>query len=155
MRLRFNILVSKITALFKQGLTARELTESIVAAGIISIIPILGISTFMITTLSLKRKLNLPIMLSLSYLMWPLQILLILPFIKLGEFIFSVHAPNHTVEEIIHSFQTGFFNTISHLSFELLCGLGAWFLIAVPVAVGIYLLMLLVLKVAFRRTNVE
>lgn len=155
MRLRFNILLSKITALFKQGLTARELAESIVAAGIISIIPILGISTFMITTLSLKRKLNLPIMLSLSYLMWPLQILLILPFIKLGEFIFSVHAPNHTVEEIIHSFQTGFFNTISHLSFELLCGLGAWFLIAVPVAVGIYLLMLLVLKVAFRRTNVE
>ena len=74
---------------------------------------------------------------------------------KIGRIIFSVHAPNHTVEEIIHSFQTGFFNTISHLSFELLCGLGAWFLIAVPVAVGIYFLMLLVLKVAFRRTNVE
>jgi uncharacterized protein (DUF2062 family) len=155
MRLRFNILVSKITALFKQGLTARELTESIVASGLISIIPILGVSTFMITTLSLKRKLNLPIMLSLSYLMWPLQILLILPFIKLGEFVFSVHAPNHTVEEIIHSFQTSFFNTISHLSFELLCGLGAWFLIAVPVAIGIYLLLLLLLKLFLNRTNVE
>lgn len=155
MRLRFNILVSKITALFKQGLTARELTESIVASGLISIIPILGVSTFMITTLSLKRKLNLPIMLSLSYLMWPLQILLILPFIKLGEFVFSVQAPNHTVEEIIHSFQISFFNTISHLSFELLCGLCAWFLIAVPVAIVIYLLLLLLLKLFLNRSNVE
>ena len=100
----------------------------------------------MITTVSLKRKLNLPVMISLSYLMWPIQILLIIPFIRVGEFIFSVPRNPHTVDEIISSFQTSFFQTLSRLSFELLCGLGGWFLTAVPLAVGIYWVSLLFLK---------
>jgi hypothetical protein len=100
----------------------------------------------MITTISLKRKLNLPVMISLSYLMWPLQILLIIPFIRMGEFIFSIPRHHHTVEEIISSFQNSFFITLSQLSFELFCGFGGWLLIAVPVAIGIYWVSLLFLK---------
>lgn len=100
----------------------------------------------MITTVSLKSKLNLPVMIALSYLMWPVQILLIIPFIRVGEFIFSVPQNHHTVDEIINSFQESFFKTLSHLSFELLCGLGGWLLTAVPVAVGIYMVSLLFLK---------
>lgn len=136
----------KTTALLKQGLTPKELSQSIIVSGLISTIPILGVSTFMITTVSLKRKLNLPVMISLSYLMWPVQILLIIPFIRVGEFIFSVPRNPHTVDEIINSFQNSFFQTLSHLSFELLCGLGGWLLTAVPLAVVIYWVSLLFLK---------
>lgn len=130
----------------KQGLTPKELSQSLIVSGLISTIPIFGVSTFMITTVSLKRKLNLPVMISLSYLMWPIQILLIIPFIRVGEFIFSVPRNHHTVDEIISSFQNSFFQTLSHLSFELLCGLGGWFLTAVPLAVVIYWVSLLFLK---------
>jgi len=56
--------------------------------------------------------------------MWPVQILLIIPFIRVGEFIFSVPRHHHTVEEIISSFQNGFFITLTQHSFELLCGFG-------------------------------
>jgi hypothetical protein len=104
------------------------------------------VSTFMITTVSLKTKLNLPVMIALSYLMWPVQILLIIPFIRIGEFIFSVPTSHHSVEEIISSFQTSFFGTLSHLSFELLCGLGGWLLTAVPFSVLIYWISLLFFK---------
>ena len=136
----------KTTALFKQGLTPKELSQSLIVSGLISTIPILGVSTFMITTVSLKRKLNLPIMISLSYLMWPVQILMIIPFIRLGEFIFSVPRNHHTAEEIISSFQNSFFQTLSYLSFELLCGLGGWLLTAVPFAIGVYWVSLLFFK---------
>ena len=146
MKQRFNTLKEKIVALFKQGLTAKELCESIIVSGLLSIIPILGVSTFMITTISVKRKLNLPIMIALSYLMWPVQILLIIPFIRVGEFIFSAPPNHHTVDEIISSFQSGFFKTLSQLSFELLCGLGGWFLTAVPASIGIYWVSLMFLK---------
>ncbi len=135
----------KTTAFLKQGLTKKELSQSIIVSGLISTIPILGVSTFMITTVSIKRNLNLPLMISLSYLMWPVQILLIIPFIRVGEFIFSVPRNNHTVEEIISSFQNSFFKTISQLSFELLCGFGGWLLTAVPIAVGMYWISLLFL----------
>ncbi len=146
MKAVLNKVKAKTTALFKQGLSPKELSQSLIVSGLISTIPILGVSTFMITTVSLKRKLNLPVMISLSYLMWPVQILLIIPFIRVGEFIFSVPRNHHTAEEIISSFQNSFFQTLSQLSFELLCGLGGWFLTAVPLAVGIYWVSLLFFK---------
>ena len=146
MKTILNKVKDKTTALLKQGLTPKQLSQSIIVSGLISIIPILGVSTFMITAVSLKRKLNLPVMISLSYLMWPVQILLIIPFIRVGEFIFSVPRHHHSVEEIISSFQNSFFQTLSQLYFELLCGLGGWLLTAVPVAIGIYGVSLLFFK---------
>jgi uncharacterized protein (DUF2062 family) len=143
---RFNKAKDKTTALLKQGLSPKELSQSIIVSGLFSIIPILGVSTFMIATVSFKWKLNLPIMIAISYLMWPVQILLIIPFIRIGEFIFSVPSNHHTADEIISSFQNDFFQTLSQLSFELLCGLGGWLLTAVPVTIVIYMISLLFLK---------
>lgn len=139
-------LKTKIIALFKQGLTPIELTQSIIVSGLISTIPILGVSTFLLTALSLKRKFNLPIMIAQSYLMWPIQVIMIIPFINIGEFIFSVPKTNHSAQEIITSFQNSFFATLSHLSFELLCGFGGWLLTAVPFSAGVYLLIVYILK---------
>jgi uncharacterized protein (DUF2062 family) len=146
MKKKIYTLKDKVTALFKQGLSPMLLSQSIIASGALSIIPILGVSTFILTALSIKKKLNLPIMIAISYLMWPIQILLIIPFIRMGEFIFSVPASHHTAEEIINSFQNNFFQTLSHLSFELLCGLGGWLLTVVPISVGTYLVLLLLMK---------
>ena len=140
------VLKTKIIALFKQGLTPVELTQSIIVSGLISTIPILGVSTFLLTALSLKRKLNLPIMIAQSYIMWPIQVVMIIPFINIGEFIFSVPKTNHSAQEIIASFQNSFFATLSHLSFELLCGFGGWLLTAVPFSAGLYLVSIFILK---------
>ena len=135
----FRALKTKTVALFKQGLTPIELTQSILVAGLFSIIPILGVTTILLTAFSLKRKLNLPVMIAISYLAWPLQILMIIPFINIGEYFFSVPQSHHSVEEIIASFKDSFFGTLSQLSFELLCGFGGWLLTAVPFFILIYL----------------
>ena len=132
-------LKSKTVALFKQGLSPKELTQSILVSALISIIPIVGVTTVLLTILSLKRKLNLPIMIAISYLAWPLQILMIIPFINIGEFIFSIPQSHHSAQEIIASFQNSFFGTLSQLSFELLCGFGGWLLTAVPFFTLVYL----------------
>ena len=132
-------LKSKTVALFKQGLSPKELLKSILVASLFSIIPIVGVTTVLLTILSVKRKLNLPIMIALSYLMWPIQLLMIIPFINIGEFIFSIPQSHHSAQEIIASFQESFFGTLSHLSFELLCGFGGWLLTAVPFFTLVYL----------------
>ena len=146
-------LKTKIIALFKQGLTPIELTQSIIVSGLISTIPILGVSTFLLTALSLKRKLNLPIMIAQSYIMWPIQVVMIIPFINIGEFIFSIPKTNHSAQEIIASFQNSFIGTLSHLSFELLCGFGGWFLTAVPFSAGLYLVSISILKLFLKAKN--
>lgn len=146
MKSKLKVFLNKITALFKQGLSPKKIAESSIAAILLSIIPVLGVTTLLISVVSLKRKLNLPIMIAISYLIWPLQIILILPFIQLGEFVFSVPKSHHTLDEIIEMSQNNFFKMLGQISFELLCGLGAWFLIAVPIALGLYGLTLLVFK---------
>jgi len=138
-KLSIGTLKLKIVALFKQGLTPIELMQSILVAALFSIVPILGVTTILLTVLSVKRKLNLPIMIAISYLMWPIQLLMIIPFINIGEFIFSIPQSNYSVQEIITSFQVSFFGTLSQLSFELLCGFVGWSLTAVPFFSVIYL----------------
>ena len=144
----------KITALFKQGLTPIELTQSIIISTLISIIPILGLTTLLLTALSLKRNLNLPIMIAQSFIMWPVQIVMIIPFINIGEFIFSIPQTNHSAQEIMASFQNSFFATLSHLSFELLCGFGGWLLTAIPFSAGLYLVIIYTLKL-FLKTKIK
>ncbi len=143
----------KITALFKQGLTPIELTQSIIISSLISIIPILGLTTLLLTALSIKRNLNLPIMIAQSFIMWPVQIVMIVPFINIGEFIFSIPKTNHSAQEIIASFQNSFFATLSHLSFELLCGFGGWLLTAVPFSIVLYLVSIFILKLVLKAKN--
>lgn len=144
--MNINTLKTKIIALFKQGLTPIEITQSIIVSALISIIPILGFTTLLLTFLSFKRKLNLPIMFAVSGLLWPVQILMVVPFINIGEFIFSIPKTNHSAQEIITSFQNSFFTTLSHLSFELLYGFGGWFLTAVPFSIVLYLVSSSILK---------
>lgn len=144
MNIKFQI--TKFCSLFKQGLSPLELCQSVVVSATFTIIPILGVSSLILTSLSLKRKWNLPLMLGLSYMLWPLQILLIIPFIHLGEFIFGLPPSHHTANEIIRSFENSFFQSLGGLFFELLCGLGGWLLTAVPLSLAIYLLLSWLLK---------
>ena len=146
MKAKIKNLTIKTKSLFQQGLTPKQVCLSCIVSILLSVIPILGVTTFLITVVSLKSKLNLPIMIALSYLIWPIQILLILPFISAGEYIFSITPSHHTVDEIINSFQNGFFSTLGKLSFELFYGFSAWVLIAIPLSVIAYGICLLVLK---------
>lgn len=143
----------KIIALFKQGLSAKEVAQSILVAALISIIPILGVSTFLISILSIKWKLNLPIMIALSYVMWPVQIVLIIPFISIGAAVFGVAQSEHSIDEIVLSFQNSFFKTLSNLSFELLCGFGGWLLTAVPVAIFINVVMVFLFRMVAKKSE--
>ena len=146
MKAKIKNLTIKTKSLFQQGLTTTAILYVNSLFILLSVIPILGVTTFLITVVSLKSKLNLPIMIALSYLIWPIQILLILPFISAGEYIFSITPSHHTVDEIINSFQNGFFSTLGKLSFELFYGFSAWVLIAIPLSVIAYGICLLVLK---------
>lgn len=138
---------NKIKELFKQGLSPQKIAESIIVAILLTIIPVPGVSTLLISVVSLKRKLNLPIMIAISYLFWPLQILLILPFIRLGASIFEVPTSKHTLEEIMYLAQNNFFKMLGQLSFELLCGLGSWLLLVLPASIVIYWLTRLLILI--------
>ena len=72
------------------GLSPREIAISSTIAAMYSIIPFFGVSKIMTTITGLKLKYNLPLMYTVGYLVYPLQFLLFLPFLRLGEKVMGI-----------------------------------------------------------------
>ncbi|MGZ0015158.1 DUF2062 domain-containing protein [Yeosuana sp. AK3] len=109
-----------------------------------SIFPVFGVTTLLLTAVSIKFKLNLPVMIVVSYLATPLQFMLFMPFIHVGETIFNTKHTLLTVQEIKEAFDVSFIDTLRQLIFELICGISGWSLIALPIS---FLTILLINKI--------
>jgi uncharacterized protein (DUF2062 family) len=132
MRLNFQKLYQKVKEPFQQGLHWKAVTKAIIISLLFTIIPIYGVTTIILTFIAIKFKLNLPIMIVTSYLATPLQFMLFLPFIHIGESIMNTSHTLLTVQDIKAAFDVSFFDTIRRLLFELICGLSGWLLIVLP-----------------------
>lgn len=132
---------AKFKTLLKQGLTPKQLALSLVISTLISVFPIFGISTIALTCIALPFRLNLPVMIAFSYIVGPLKLLLLIPFINLGASVFGTEHTLLTFEAIKASYEVSFFDTVKSLSYELLCGFVGWLFIAVPSGVVLYLLL--------------
>jgi len=73
----------KFRTLLKQGLTPKQLAISLVVSTLVSIFPMFGISTIVLACIALPFKLNLPIMIAFSYIIEPLKLIVLIPFINI------------------------------------------------------------------------
>ncbi|MGM5469719.1 DUF2062 domain-containing protein [Flavobacteriaceae bacterium LMO-SS05] len=134
MQITFQSLFQKIKQPFQQGLGINEIIKAVIVSLLFTIIPVFGVTTILLTFLAVKFKLNLPIMVVISYVASPLQFLFFMPFIHVGETIFNTKHTLLTVVEIKNAFESSFFHTIKQLIFELVCGVSGWLLLALPIA---------------------
>jgi len=136
----------KFKALFKQGLTPKQLALSITVAIVVSLFPIFGISTIVLAALAVRFKLNLPIMIALSYIVEPIKAILFVPFINIGETLFGTEHTLLTFQAIKASYDLSFWTTVKSLSYELLCGFAGWTLTVLPISILLYFLLKEMLK---------
>ena len=132
---------TKAKALLQEGLTPKQLALSIVISILVSIFPVFGISTIVITALAVPLKLNLPITIAISYVAEPLKFLLIIPFINIGAYIFGTEHSLLTYESIKARYNESFWATLKELSYELLCGFIGWALLTIPLSILLYFLL--------------
>ena len=145
---------NKFKELFKQGLTPKQLALSIVISTLVTIFPIFGISTIVLTCIALPFKLNLPIIIGFSYIVDPLKYLVLIPFINFGGRILGYKHTLLTYEAIKASYDISFFDTVKALSFELLCGTIGWTITAIPLGVMLYYLLKVILTYFYKlKTN--
>jgi len=80
-----------LLGLLKQGISPDRLALCVAIGVVVGNIPILGVSTILCTLIALLFRLNLPAMQLVQAAMAPTQLLLIIPFVRLGEWM--LHAP--------------------------------------------------------------
>jgi uncharacterized protein (DUF2062 family) len=83
-------LLEPLLALLRQGMSPQRLALCIAIAIVVGNIPILGVSTIICSFVALIFRMNLPTILLVQGAMGPTQVLLIIPFVRLGEWILRV-----------------------------------------------------------------
>ncbi len=136
----------------RQGIAPRQLAVTCALGIVIGIFPVLGTTTLLCFAAALMLRLNIPIIQLVNYLMAPLQIILMIPFIKAGEHVFSMNAVSYEYQELLVLFSTSFWLFLKEAGLSLLLGVGVWCLLAVPLfALLFYPLYWMFLRLIQRR----
>ena len=73
----------------RQGVSPRRLALTLALGFAIGCIPVVGIPSLLCAALALALRLNLPAIQAANYAAMPLQLALIVPFVRLGRWIFA------------------------------------------------------------------
>lgn len=119
-----------MAAWLRQGVTPFRLALTLALGFAIGCIPVIGIPTLLCAGLAIGFGLNLPAIQAANYAAMPLQLLLLVPFIRMGQRIFS-WTPIHTLTAgtLLHQPPLHFASQMGWLAAEAVL---AWVLVAVP-----------------------
>lgn len=92
-------LVDPILELLRQGVTPEKIALSLAFGLGIGIFPVLGVSTVLCTVIAIVLRLNLPAIQLVNYLASPLQLALIIPFVRVGEQLLGIRPQPLSISE--------------------------------------------------------
>jgi uncharacterized protein (DUF2062 family) len=136
---------SPIISLLKQGLTPQILAMSMASGIIIGTFPLVGTTTAICTMAAILFRMNLLVTQLGNWMVYPIQLLLIVPFIILGEHLFGTPSaldPSH----ILTLLHTDLWTTLRLFSKMILHAAIAW-MICAPIAFAV---IYIVLKTLFK-----
>src|SRR5580698_10967930 len=83
---------NKMLAWLSSGLQPRQLAFTLALGFAIGCIPLLGVTTAICALLALVLKLNMPAIQAANWVAMPLQLVLLIPFLRLGQWLFHGHS---------------------------------------------------------------
>ena len=128
------------------GITPPKLALTVALGFVIGIMPFFGMASLLCTLLGLRLKLNIPALLLICYLSGPFHVLLYLPYIQLGIWMFNADEFRFSFDEILSMLRNDWFKALSKLWLANLLGIIAWLLSGGPIMGLIYVLMLPVFR---------
>lgn len=144
-------LVAPLLALLRQGVTPDKLALSLALGIAIGLVPVLGVSTALCAVVALALRLNMPAIQLVNYLLTPLQLLLIIPFLRFGEWL--VQAPRFpiTLDSGLALLSEGAIRAVTVLATAIVHATLAWIVLAPLAALALYY----ALRPVFRRLSVS
>jgi uncharacterized protein (DUF2062 family) len=147
-------ILDPILNFLKQGMSPQRLALCVAIGVVIGNIPILGISSILCGLIALVCRLNLPAIQLVQAAMAPTQLLLIIPFVRLGEWL--LHAPHQAVsiKEGLALIHQGVAHAVFILWDAILHAGFAWLLVAPPALYVLYALFHRLFERAAARINI-
>jgi uncharacterized protein (DUF2062 family) len=133
-------LLDPIVGQLRQGITPEKIALTLALGCVISVFPILGSTTLLCALAALWLRLNQPLIQLVNYLMYPMQLLLLIPLYRAGEWLGAPHL-SLSIPQMFERFRAGPLQFIADFAGVALGGVVAWCL-AAPLVVGVIYLML-------------
>lgn len=126
--------VAPIAALLTQGITPEKIALSLAFGIVLGTFPVLGSTTVLCAAAALVFGLNLPAIQLVNYLIYPMQLFLLVPFIRMGEKLFRAAPVPLSLAQILTMVRAGLTHAVSTLWLAEVHAVFAWLLIG-PVAI--------------------
>ena len=146
-------LVEPLLALLRQGMTPSSLALCVSIGIVVGNIPILGVSTILCTIIALAFRLNLPAIQLAQAAMAPTQILLIIPFVRLGEWITRAPRQPLSIKEGLTLIEHGVWNAVVFLWDAIVHAGIAWALVAPVAGYALYRVLTPIVATAAERVR--
>jgi hypothetical protein len=130
-----------VLSALRQGVTPEKIALSIAFGIVLGTFPVLGTSTFLCIAVTLLFRLNPAAIQVVNYLVYPLQIILIIPLIRLGEWLFARKPLSISLGQITQLFQEDMIGAMTALSTALMHAIVGWLLVGSLAVVVLYLLL--------------
>jgi len=130
-----------ILDLLRQGISPEKLSLSIALGFTLGVTPVLGSTSLLCFVAAALLRLNLPAIQLVNYCVYPLQFVLLVPFIRVGEWIFAAPPAQVTLGEIIGLIRADVWNAIATLWTATVHALVAWFMLGSLASLVIYVLL--------------
>ncbi|HYL77201.1 MAG TPA: DUF2062 domain-containing protein [Bryobacteraceae bacterium] len=144
-------IVLPLVDLLRQGVTPEKIALSISLGIAIGIFPVLGSTTLLCAAAAVVLRLNLPAIQLVNYLVYPLQLILFLPFLKAGSRIVGSRPVSLSLGEIFSLMKTDLWGLVKTLWTASLGAMALWLVIAPLLAAAVYFTLAPILR-GLRRT---
>lgn len=122
----------KLLDWLRSGLAPRRLAFTLALGFAIGCIPLLGVTTGICALLALALRLNMPAIQAANWLAMPFQVLLLIPFLRLGQWLFTNSSLVFNRGQILSQIEAAPWRAARQMGSLLGHGVLAWLLIATP-----------------------
>ena len=135
-------IVHPVVALLKQGVTPEKIALGMALGMTIGVAPMIGSTTMFCVIAAFVLRLNPAAIQLVNYLMSPLQLALLIPFIRAGEWLFGEAHSQITLEQIRHLIATNLWNAIVTLWTATIHAMAVWMCAGVLLVFPLYWILL-------------
>ncbi|HTR03715.1 MAG TPA: DUF2062 domain-containing protein [Thermoanaerobaculia bacterium] len=121
-----------------QGLSPEKIALTVAVGLTIAVNPIVGTTTILCFAAAWALGLNQPIIQAINFSSYALQLLLIFPFIRLGEWLFRAPRENRSLERLLALMREDFGRALADVGVTLLHAFVAWLGAAPLIAALVY-----------------
>lgn len=138
--------VAPVVALLRQGLTPEGVALSLAFGVAAGLFPVIGATTLLALAVGVALRLNQPALQLANWLAYPLQLAMIVPLVRLGEWLSGAPPVSFSVVQVVASTSSDPLGTLERFGMTGLHGILGWVAIVPFVVLVLYRVLLPALR---------